>query len=78
MCVPSRLELWADYLHSSRGVTNTVLGTGDGGHKATHAVILAGTSHLLAGIMEGRQEEEWQVILPDFTVLQVGGVVGYK
>ena len=93
MAPPSRLEFWADYLHSSRLVTNTVLVTGDGGrkvlhiseiyilnvctHKATHAVLLAATSSLLADLLGSNDDTKKVVILPDFSVRQVrqGGVV---
>ena len=87
MSAASRLEFWADYLHSSRLVTNTVLVTGDGGHKvfhisdisshnvcthqATHAVLLATASSLLADLLGGNNQPEQFVILPDFTKLQV-------
>ena len=69
----SCLEFWADYLHSARGVTNTVLVTGDGRQKATHALLLAGASQLLAEVLGscGLLDSEVVVILPDFTVLQV-------
>ena len=69
----SCLEFWADYLHSARGVTNTVLVTGDGRQKATHALLLAGASQLLAEVLGscGLLGSEVVVLLPDFTVLQV-------
>ena len=57
MSAPSRLEFWADYLHSSRLVTNTVLVTGDGGHKATHAVLLAAASNLFAELLGGNNDQ---------------------
>ena len=87
MAAPSRLEFWADYLHSSRLMTNTVLVTGDGGHKvfqisdisihnvcthkATHAVLLATASNLLADLMASNEDSEKVVILPDFSRIQV-------
>ena len=87
MAAPSRLEFWADYLHSCRLVTNTVLVTADGGHKvihisdisihnvctykATHAVLLATASNLLADLLGSNDDTEKVVILPDFTSLQV-------
>ena len=87
MAPPSRMEFWADYLHSSRLVTNTVLVTGDGGHKvlhiseislhnvcthkATHAVLLATASNLLANLLGSNNDTEKVVILPDFSSLQV-------
>ena len=87
MAAPSRLEFWADYLHSSRLVTNTVLVTGDGGHKvfyisdisfrnvsthqATHAVLLATASNFLADLLGSNNDSEKVVILPDFSRIQV-------
>ena len=87
MAAPSRLEFWADYLHSSRLMTNTVLVTSDGGHKvlqisdiyihnvytnkATHAVLLATASNLLADLMASNNDTEKVVILPDFSRIQV-------
>ena len=87
MSAASRLEFWADYLHSSRLVTNTVLVTGDGGrkvlyfseisihnvctHKGTHAVLLATASNLLADLLATNDLAERVVILPEFTELQV-------
>ena len=71
MAAPSRLEFWADYLHSSRLVTNTVLVTGDGGHKATHAVLVVTASNLLANLLGSNDDSEKVVILPDFSRIQV-------
>ena len=87
MSAALRLEFWADYLHSSCLVTNTVLVTGDGSrkvlnfseismhnvctHKSTQVVLLATASSLLADLLATNDLAERVVILPDFTELQV-------
>lgn len=66
-------EFWVSYLHSAAGMSNVTLVPGDGGHKDTHAVLLAAASPLVCNLLleVGEQQGHTIILLPDFNLEEV-------
>ena len=62
-------NFWRRFLEESKRVTNVTLVTREGGHKATHALLLAAGSDLLRSLLQELPdtEEHAVIILPDFS-----------
>ena len=65
----SKSLFWRSFLEASKQVTNVTFVTGDGGHTATHARLLAAASDLLRSLLQELPdtEEHAVIILPDFS-----------
>ena len=65
----SKSLFWRSFLEASKQVTNVTFVTGDGGHTATHALLLAAASDLLRSLLQELPdtEEHAVIILPDFS-----------
>ena len=62
-------NFWRRFLEESKRVTNVTLVTREGGHKATHALLLAAGSDFLRSLLQELPdtEEHAVIILPDFS-----------
>ena len=64
-----KFNFWSSFFEASQRVTNVTLVTREGGHKATHALLLAAGSDLLRSLLQELPdtEEHAVIILPDFS-----------
>ena len=65
-----RVEFWSGYLQAAHKFSNVTLVSGDGHHKATHALLLAAVSDLLRSLLLEvySSEERVVIIMPDHSM----------